>query len=105
MASLAYCWETGPKYQSWKGKAPHPRQSPAHRTSEKLGSGGSKTDESSPRDFRKSRWSQQHTEFHPQIDNYMLGQVLERKGEEAKMPPQSVCKRGSWDGVSSDVPV
>ena len=57
MASLAYCWETGPKYQSWKGETPPPPpptppQLPQVQPTQNIrevGLGGSKTDESPPR--------------------------------------------------------
>lgn len=50
MASLAYCWETGPKYQSWKGETPPPQPYQVQPTQNirEVGLGGSKTDESPP---------------------------------------------------------
>ena len=98
MASLAYCWETGPKYQSWKGETPPPpppppprscpRSSP-RRTSGKLGSEGARQMKVPHGDFRKSRRSQKHTSnsTHKQIIT-CCGECWKGNGEEAKMPPQ-----------------
>lgn len=106
MASLAYCWETGPKYQSWKGETPTPTKVQPTQNIREVGLGGSKTDESSPRGLPEEQMEPTaHKEFHPQIDNYMLRQMLEKKGRRGQDAPTSVCKRGSWDGVASDVPV
>ena len=91
MASLAYCWETGPKYQSWKGEThpPNPTKFSPLRTSGKLGSEGARQTKVPHRDFRKSRRSQKHTSnsTHKQIITCCV-ERWKRNGEEAKMPPQ-----------------
>ena len=59
MASLAYCWETGPIYQSWKRETLHTQVQPT-RTSGKLGWEGARQMRVPQGNFWKSRQSQQH---------------------------------------------